>query len=474
MSKSLGNVIEAQTLLMENPVDLVRLYFMRKSSPIESLNFSMEEMKTRSYQILSTLHNLHVYFKQNSIFDKFDQKEHTLQWVIDNNLLGPTEIWLLSKLQGLISAVTETFNRCRFHEGAKAIEEFIINHLSQTYIPLTRNLIWDDSADTIHRRLAIYSIIAHVLLQIDIMLHPLSPFITEYLYLTCFNDKKKSILLEKWPNIEQKYVNNKIEVAFDKIKEIVSLANAARNLAGLKRRWPIKEAMICGSNVKSIGIDEEVSEALRSQLNVENYYLKEIAITDSQIGNIIELLNSRMPIAIQADLIRKNVAPRVKADFTKVAQAFEKIDKFSLISLLHTRGKYLIRYDEDKEIELLPSDIEFTYNASEGYTSSKRDDMIVFISTSRDQGLVAKGLLRDLARQLQQLRKERQYNPTDKLAMAYVAGLTDEEIRMLTEMKNELTYLVRVSDLALSKESIFNVNYKAIEIDGREYKVWIE
>ncbi|MGI0049644.1 MAG: class I tRNA ligase family protein, partial [Nitrososphaera sp.] len=72
MSKSLGNVIEARTLLSDNPVDLVRLYFMWKSSPIESLNFSLDEMKTRPYQIVSTLHNLHVYFKQNSEFDKFD------------------------------------------------------------------------------------------------------------------------------------------------------------------------------------------------------------------------------------------------------------------------------------------------------------------------------------------------------------------------------------------------------------------
>src|SRR5690606_7193137 len=81
MSKSLGNVIEARKLLSDNPVDLVRLYFMWKSSPIESLNFSLDEMRTRPYQILSTLHHLHVYFKQNSEFDKFDQNIHTLEWV---------------------------------------------------------------------------------------------------------------------------------------------------------------------------------------------------------------------------------------------------------------------------------------------------------------------------------------------------------------------------------------------------------
>src|SRR6185295_16194259 len=115
MSKSLGNVLEARALLSDNPVDLIRLYFMWKSSPIESLNFSLDEMKTRPYQILSTLHNLHVYFKQNSKFDKFDQDLHSLQWVAGKNLLGPTEVWLLSKMQGLIAEVTRDFDRCRFH-----------------------------------------------------------------------------------------------------------------------------------------------------------------------------------------------------------------------------------------------------------------------------------------------------------------------------------------------------------------------
>src|ERR671924_1374991 len=137
MSKSLGNIIEAETLLSENPVDLVRLYFMWKSSPIESLNFSLDEMKTRPYQILSTLHNLHVYFKQNSEFDRFNQEMHTLNWVISNKLMGSTEVWLLSKLQELVAEATEAFDRCRFHEAAKTMDAFVINHLSQSYVPMT-------------------------------------------------------------------------------------------------------------------------------------------------------------------------------------------------------------------------------------------------------------------------------------------------------------------------------------------------
>jgi isoleucyl-tRNA synthetase len=472
MSKSLGNIVEADALLMENPVDLVRLYFMWKSSPIESLNFSIEEMKTRPYQILSTLHNLHVYFKQNSEFDKFSGQEHTLKWVTDNGLLGLPEIWLLSKLQKLVEEVGEALKRCRFHEAAKAIDAFIINQLSQTYVPITRNIIWDDSPNNLSKRLAVYAVISHTLMQIDIMLHPLSPFITEYLYATCFN-KEKSILLESWPKSNEKYINSSTESVFDRIKEIVSVANAARNLAGLKRRWPIKEVIICGQNLKSLEL-EGVSYLLENQLNTDHYRLVEIT-AGSQVEKVASLLSKDMPIAVNISLIRKNIAPRVRADIDKVSEAFDRVDKFEVVHALQNPDGYQLRYD-GKTITLSSSDIELSYKARDGFSSSERDGLVVFISTTRDKDSIIKGLLRDLARQLQQLRKERQYNPTDILNDAYVVGLTEEEMINLSMMKDDLSYLVRVKNITLlgKADTSMNVRYKVVEIDEREFKISVE
>jgi isoleucyl-tRNA synthetase len=123
---------------------------------------------------------------------------------------------------------------------------------------------------------------------------------------------------------------------------------------------------------------------------------------------------------------------------------------------------------------LSPSDLEIAYEASDGYSSSERDGIVVFISSVRDKDLIAKGLLRDLARQLQQLRKERQYNPTDIVDAAYVVGLTGEEIARLSLMKDELTYLVRVKTVFLLEHVSSSVSYKVVEIDGREFKISVE
>lgn len=464
MSKSIGNVIDAHTLLNENAVDLIRFYFMWKSSPIESLNFSLTEMATRTYQIMSTLYYLHIYFRDNSNFDKFNLEKNNLQWAIQSNLLRIPDSWVLSKLQLVINEVGSAFGKCRFHDGAKSIEEFIINTLSQTYVPVTRNEIWDDSLETLPRRLAIYSVLGHVLKQVDIMLHPLSPYISDFLYLTCFPDKK-SILLEDWPVYNEKLINKQTETSFNKSREIVSLSNAARMKAKLKRRWPIKKVWTCSAREDFFDLDS-ILEMLKSQINVQDCTIIQFA-NDTNLHKILSLLESEAPIVPKISLSKRNIGLKARADLVKVLHSFERVDKYQLLRTLESSGRFLLVYENGSAIELNLDDIVISYGAAEGYTMSEKGDIIVFIESKRDRELITKGLMRDLARNLQQLRKERGYNTTDVLATAYIAELEEEEISALSSLAEELKYLVRVKDLLLSKLPVEGINYKTIDYEGR-------
>jgi isoleucyl-tRNA synthetase len=391
--------------------------------------------------------------------------------VLNNGLLGLADTWLLSKLQNLVKVVTVAFERCRFHEAAKAIEEFIINYISQTYVPITRNDIWDDDDKTLLHRLTIYSILGHALKQIDIMLHPLSPFVTDYLYLTCFGGTKKSLLFEDWPKYDEKLINSEVEDAFDKLKEAVSLGNNARMKAQIKRRWPINYAFICLTDPKFLTIDG-ISDTLKNQLNVENYDVVKICV-NTQIQKILSLLENQIPIVTHIKLKRKNIAPYVKTNIERVVQALEKVDKVELLKVLQSSGKYPLLY-EGGEIDLTPADLELSYTAAEGYAMSERDTMMIFIATKRDEHLTAKGLLRDLARNLQQLRKECGYNPTEILSSAFIANLEDYEISVLSELREELMYLVRVRSVIFSKESLDKPNSKIIDLEGRKLTISLE
>ena len=465
MSKSLGNVIDAHHLLKENAVDLVRFYFMWKSSPIESLNFSLTEMTTRTYQIMSTLFYLHVYFSQNSQFDKFDRKANDLGWALKTDLLRIADKWVLSKLEYVINEVTASFQKCRFHEGAKSVEEFVINTLSQTYIPMTRNEIWDDSLETLNRRLAIYAVLGHVLRQIDIMIHPFSPYTSDYLYLSCFSDRK-SVLLEAWPARNKALIDIKIETVFDKLMEIVSLSNSARMKAKLRRRWPIRNVWICYPAQDHFDL-ESMPEMLKTQINVQNCIFIQYQ-NDTYLHKLLSLLDTGVPITPKVRLSKKNIGQKARGDFEKVLMSFENVNPYQLLRMIDSSGEFMLAYENGRGVKLTLEDLELSYDPKPGFALAEKDGIAVIIDGKRDKELIALGVMRDIARNLQQLRKERGYNTTDIIPIAHIADLSEQEISDLLPLAEELKYLVRVNKIITSESRIQGVDYKVIELDGRK------
>ncbi|MBA4718801.1 MAG: isoleucine--tRNA ligase [Nitrosopumilus sp.] len=466
MSKSKGNVLDGEELLQKYPVDLVRFYFIWKASPIEPLSFSTDELMLRPYQIINTLYNLHLYFKQNSEYDNFEQSK-TIKWAKQNDLLTSSDIWLLSKLQKLIREITERNQTCKFHEGAKAIDDFIINKLSQVYIPITRGELWDEDEQKKNRRLAIYAVLSKVLKTLDILIHPFCPFTSEYLYQTVFNGKQ-SILLDKWPQYQELLVNEEVEESFDIMKDVVSISSAARMKGKLKRRWPLNEAQICVRKDQKSKL-ESLSDLLQSQLNIEKFSIVETE-KESGLEQILELKQLRLPVKAVIELERKKIGPKARQHMGKLVTTFAETNPEEIISSLQKDGKY--DFDIDGEIISLGNeDFVIDFDANENFAVAKRDNYVVFISTSRNREMMAKGLVKDVARRLQTLRKERGYNPTDVLGVASILDLDEESLEMIKERADELAFLVRVKQVDFTESC---KEYKDDDIDGQKIRISVE
>ena len=466
MSKSKGNVLEGIELLQKYPVDLIRFYFMWKASPIEPLSFSVNELMSRPYQVVNTLFNLHLYFKQNSQYDNFVQS-NTIEWAKQNDLLTSPDIWLLSKLQKLIQKITEKNQACKFHESAKAIDDFIINSLSQTYIPITRGELWDEDEEKKNRRLSIYAVLSKVLKTLDILIHPFCPFTSEHLYQAVFYEKQ-SILLDRWPQYQESWINEGIEESFDIIKDVASISAAARMKGKLKRRWPLNEAQICVGKGQKMKI-EPLYELLQSQLNVEKFRVVEV---EERIGleQISELRQLGLPVRATVELERKKIGPKAKQHMGKLVSIFSETNSEEIISALQKDEKY--DFDIDGEIISLDNDdFIIDFDASEDFAVGKRDNYIVFISTSRNRETMAKGLVKDIARRLQTLRKERGYNPTDVLDVASVLDLDEESLEMIKEKTKDLAFLVRARQVNFTESC---KEYKDDDIDGQKIRISIE
>jgi len=466
MSKSKGNVLEGKELLQKYPTDLIRFYFMWKASPIEPLSFSTDELMSRPYQVINTLFNLHLYFKQNSQYDNFD-KSSSIEWAKQNDLLTSPDIWLLSKLQKLVQTMTEKNQSCKFHESAKAIDDFIINNLSQIYIPITRGELWDEDEEKKNRRLAIYSVLDKVLKTLDILIHPFCPFTSEYLYQTVF-DGEQSILLDKWPQPQESLNNEKIEESFDIMKDVVSTSSAARMKGKLKRRWPLNEAQICVKKDQKMKL-ESLSTLLQSQLNVEKFSIVETE-KESGLDQIIELEQLGLPVKPVIELERKRIGPKAKQHMGKLVAIFNETNPEEISSSLQKDGKY--DFDIDGEIISLDTeDFVVDFDAGENFAMVKRENYIVFISTARNKELMAKGLIKDIARRLQTLRKERGYNPTDVLETASILDLDEESLEMIKEKNKDLSFLVRVKQINFVESC---KEYKDDDIDGQKIRISVE
>ncbi|MDE1830715.1 MAG: class I tRNA ligase family protein, partial [Thaumarchaeota archaeon] len=383
------------------------------------------------------------------------------------DLLKEPEIWILSKLQKLITSVAEAQDRCRFHESARAIDDFIINSVSQVYIPITREELWTEDESARERRLAIYATLSEILKTLDVLLHPICPFTTQYLYTAMFSEKK-SVLLEDFPTKQQSLVNDIIEESFDLMKESVSVSAAARMKGKLKRRWPLNEAIICVEPAQTQKL-ESLSDLLLLQLNVEKYNIVEIPKSDG-LELLSNLMKANLPVSPKVELDRKKIGPKAKQDMGRLVAKFSETDPAAIVDGLLKNGKFVFDLGNNK-IELDREDFAIDFAEKEGYAMARRDSLLVFITTERNRDMMARGLVRDIARRLQVLRKERGYNPTDVLGSAYILGLDDDSLTMVKEKQSELAFLVRAKKIEFSDGA---KRYKDEDLDGQKIQISIE
>ncbi|MCY3853726.1 MAG: isoleucine--tRNA ligase [Thaumarchaeota archaeon] len=460
MSKSLGNVIDAIDIMNKYPVDIIRFYFIWKSNPIDPINFNEDEIMLRPYQIINTLYNVHVYFKQNSEYDKFIPTNN-------NKKLQIADQWILSKFQKLIIQIDENNENCRFHETAKRLEDFIINSLSQIYIPMIREELWNESGFNKDRRDLIYNILFIILKNIYLLIHPISPFISEFLYLDITG--KQNILTSKWPKPKIELINDNVEKSFELMKDITSMVSSARVKGNIKRRWPLNNAKIYLKKDLMLQL-LQVKKLLIKQINVKHCEIIEVQNkNDNTIKNILELYNQNAPMKPIIKVNMKTVAPKLKENTNRLIDFINDKNPIELLKLI--QKKEILYIDDEYDIEIDENDLKVDFIAENGYIKSSKDDKLVFLSIERDKEMLIEGFTRDLARRLQSLRKERGYKPTDILNIASIVGLKKDKINLISKKRSELAQLVRVKNVNFMETCN---EYKNYNIDGEIVMLSVE
>jgi len=297
MSKSKGNIISPRDIIDKTGVDAVRLQFC--TTDVGNFKrFSFDLMRESVLPFLTVLENSFKYYLQledNKLKKKIEDK------------------WILSRLNNVIKNVTEDLDKYNIDKGLKEIIDFIVNDFSRAYIKFTR-----DRNDT-------KPIIGEVLEKVSLLLAPYAPYLSEYIYSEFSND---SVHLSKWPKINSKLINNKLEKEFELALEIIEKGLAERDKVQIGLKWPLAKATI-----KSEKINNNLLEIIKNQLNI-----KEI---ETKLGKELSVkLDTKMTPELEAEGYAREISRKVQAARKKAG--FVKSDKIKLNITLNDKLDKLI------------------------------------------------------------------------------------------------------------------------------------
>ncbi|MDP8023392.1 MAG: isoleucine--tRNA ligase [Nitrososphaeria archaeon] len=441
MSKSKGNVVYARDLFNTYPSDLVRFYLIWKANPVDVLSYDRKEMMERPFQVLNTLYNLHIYYKVNSEYDGFIWEEK------EKGELTEKELWILGVLQKAKKEYIEAYEKKRLNDMARIMERFIIEDFSQKYVPMIRNELWNDNPETETRRFGIYWTLGKVLRELDILLHPLAPYTTDYLFENIFGIKN-SLLKERLPAFDEKYFNKDLIEKYEKAWDVVSLINSARMKAKIKRRWPLSEAII----FSAFDLSDEVLSTI------------------SQIANIktVHRIKSLKEIPLEAKIrpIAGELGKLFKKDSIKAKELIESSNPLDIAESIIKEGQVKI---DGFTIPYQAVEIQFV--SKPGYEISWEKGLLVVINLQRDKDLIEEGYLKDVARRIQYARKEKGYNPTDILEKVEIYSDDEDVINAVAKRLKELSFLTRVKNFRISSGRPESGDYLEYELD--EKKIYI-
>jgi len=214
---------------------------------------------------------------------------------------------------------------------------------------------------------------------------------------------------------------------------------------------------------------ELLSELLQSQLNVEDYKIIELENHEGK-SEMLEMKKSGVPVIPKIELNRKTIGPKAKQNLSKLLEIFSETKPDEIIQGLEKDSSFTFDVNGTK-ISLDTDDFIIEFDVQEGFTFSRRNNLIGIISTERNEELMAKGLIKDLARRLQALRKEMGYNPTDVLNTASILDLDEESLSMIKNKTEELSFLVRVKQVNFTHTC---KKYKDDDIDGQKIRISVE
>ena len=450
MHKSWGNAIWFDEAAEKMGVDVMRWMYARQNLE-NNLLFgygTADDVRKK----LITFWNVYSFFATYAAVDNFDPET---DGNLEEDFLTILDKWILAKMHLLIRDGRKAMDQYNVFIFMKLFELFL-DDVSNWYVRRNRRRFWKSEDDSDKK--AAYATLYHVLVNTIKCLSPILPFTTETVYQNLVkhmhSDTCESVHLTDFPDENEKWINDDLIKKVDTLKKLVELGRSARSDSNQKIRQPLAKVLFALEDDDLANFIIENQGIILDELNVKGI---------ERITNADELITYK----IRPNL--KTLGQRYGSGLPIIRALLESSAEDKWINEFQRFGQIKIG-TQDGEFILEKDDIFIDTIADEGFSAASGSGLTVGLSLELTRELVQEGIVRDMVRQVQNLRRDANLAVEDRIRVFW-----DLDGGIASALGKFRTYFCSETlTKSIGRKFKKGDHHGIIEIQGEQIKIGIE
>ena len=396
MSKRLGNTVEPFGAIAEHGADAIRWYMISNAQPWDNLKFNIAGVEEVKRKFFGTLYNTYSFFSLYANIDQFSYSEAPIP------LTDRQEIdrWIISLLHSLRTEVRASYADYEPTNACRKIMLFVDQHLSNWYVRQCRRRFWKGEYTT--DKIAAYQTLYDCLNTIMKLMAPVAPFFSDWMYQNLNQvtgrEEHISVHLSHILDGEASHIDNSLEERMDYAQRISSLVLSLRKKDRLRVRQPLQKILLPVLDDTFKSQVKAVEDLILSEVNV-----KKIDYVDDASGIIKKKVKANF----------KTLGKKLGKKMKSAAGVISQMNQDDIATIEKTNEFTFDVAGEPISISL--EDVEITSEDIPGWQVATDRDITVALDITLTDELRAEGMARELVNRIQNIRKNKNFNITDRI-----------------------------------------------------------
>jgi len=441
MSKRLGNAVDPFKTIEDHGPDPTRWYMISNANPWDNLKFDINGVVEVQRRFFGTLQNTYSFFALYANLDNFDWKEAA----IPMEQRTESDRWIISRLNTLISNVDEAYADYEPTKAARAVQNFVVDDLSNWYVRLNRKRFWKGELNDDKK--AAYQSLHFCLKTVAKLAAPIAPFYMDKLYLdltTEGNYGRESIHLTDFPESDPDLIDKDLEQKMALAQHISSLVHSLRKQHKIKVRQPLAKILIPILDEKVKSQIHAVEDIIMNEVNI-----KEVEYVDNTSGIIVKKAKPNFR------KLGQQYGPKMK----QLSGLIMRMDQ-DAINDYELNGEFSLELDGE-EIKLGEEDIMIQSEDIPGWLVATEGGITVALDINITDELRKEGIARDLVNRIQNLRKDMGLEVQDKIKIQ----VADNDATLIDSIRSNKDYICAETQTLELEFGNGATDYREIEIN---------